>query len=135
MKTQIERLIKTARIVADTHEKYRIIGEIVRHTPNVRVHQLNADKKDEFTSVYFESDSKEFKVNFSNYRGTTLEFNFHNNVEEELDSLIFNVEESLVDWLSNYHEEIEQKRLDAVEKKKQALIRLTNEINEMEGKL
>ena len=135
MKTQIERLINTARIVADVHTKYRIIGEIVRHTPNVRVHQLNSDKKDEFTSVYFESGSNEFKVNFSNYRGTTLEFNFHNNVEEELDSLIFNVEESLVDWLSNYHEEIEQKRLDAVEKKRQALIRLTNEINEMEGKL
>lgn len=135
MKTQIERLIKTARIVADAHEKYRIIGEIVRHTPNVRVHQLNADKKDEFTSVYFESGSREFKVNFSNYRGTTLEFNFHENIEQELDSLIFDVEESLVDWLSNYHEEIEQKRLDAVEKKRQALIRLTNELNEMEGKL
>jgi hypothetical protein len=93
------------------------------------------DKKDEFTSVYFESGSKEFKVNFSNYRGTTLEFNFHNNVEEELESLIFDVEESLVDWLSSYQEELEQKRMDAVEKKKQALIRLTNEINEMEGKL
>jgi uncharacterized protein (DUF2249 family) len=135
MKTQIERLIKTARIVADAHEKYRIIGEIVRHTPNVRVYQLNADKKNEFTSVYFESGRKEFKVNFSNYRGATLEFNFHENIEQELDSLIFDVEESLVDWLSTYPEEIEQRRMDAVEKKRQALIRLTNEINEMEGKL
>lgn len=133
MKTQIEKLINTARIVADVHAKYRIIGEIVRHTPNVRIHQLNADKTNEFTSVYFESGSKEFKVNFSNYRGTTLEFNFHNNVEDELDSLIFDVEESLIDWLSSYQEELEQKRIDAVEKKRQALIRLTNEINEMEG--
>ena len=135
MKTQIEKIINTARIVADVHSKYRIIGEIVRHTPNVRVHQLNVDKKDEFTSVYFESGNKEFKVNFSNYRGTTLEFNFHNNIEEELESLIFDVEESLIDWLSSYQEELEQKRMDAVEKKRQALIRLTNEINEMEGKL
>lgn len=134
MKTQIEKLISLARIVADTHMKYNVIGEIVRHTANVRVHQLNGKGKDEYTSVYFNAGNVEFKVNFSNYRGTTLEFNFHEDIEQELEPFTAEVEESLVDWLAFAHDDIEQIRLDAIEKRRQTLIRLTNEINEMEGK-
>ena len=134
MKTQIEKLVSLARMVADAHMNYHTIGEIVRHTPNVRVHQMYSEKENEFTSVFFNSGESEFKVNFSNYRGTTLEFNFYQDIEQELEPFITEVEESLVEWFASYHEDIEQIRLDAVEKKRQALIKLTNEINEMEGK-
>ena len=134
MKTQIEKLVSLARMVADAHMNYHTIGEIVRHTPNVRVHQMYADKSTEFTTVFFNVDQSEFIVRFSNYRGTALEFNFHDDIEQELNRLADEVEESLVEWFASYHEDIEQIRLNALEKRRQALIKLTNEINEMEGK-
>ena len=112
---------------------YKLKGEMVRHTPNVRIHQLN-EKENEFTSVYFSTKGVDFKVNLSSYSGVTLEFIYSVNIEEVLDLLIADVEESLVEWFASYHQDIEQIRLDAVEKKRQALIKLTNEINEMEGK-
>jgi hypothetical protein len=133
MKTQIEKLIVLARNVADAHMNYSLKGEMVRHTPNVRIHQLN-EKENEFTSVYFSTKGVDFKVNLSSYSGVTLEFIYSVNIEEVLDLLIADVEESLVEWFASYHQDIEQIRLDAVEKKRQALIKLTNEINEMEGK-
>lgn len=133
MKTQIEKLIVLARNIADAHMNYSLKGEMVRHTPNVRIHQLN-EKENEFTSVYFSTKGVDFKVNLSSYSGVTLEFIYSVNIEEVLDLLIADVEESLVEWFASYHQDIEQIRLDAVEKKRQALIKLTNEINEMEGK-
>jgi hypothetical protein len=133
MKTQIEKLIVLARNIADAHMNYKLKGEMVRHTPNVRIHQLN-EKENEFTSVYFSTKGVDFKVNLSSYSGVTLEFIYSVNIEEVLDLLIADVEESLIEWFASYHQDIEQIRLDAVEKKRQALIKLTNEINEMEGK-
>jgi len=133
MKTQIEKLITTARNVADMHENYSIIGEIVRHTPNVRVHQMNADKEREFTSVYFNHGEVEFKVNFSSYRGVTLEFNYATNIEEVLNSLTSAVLESLSAWHETYQDDMARIKREALEKRKQALIQLTNEINELEG--
>ena len=135
MKTQIEKLISIARDVANAHKDYRIIGEIVKHTPNIRINQLNKEEENEFTSVYFEDNRTEVRINFSNYRGVTIEFNFHEDVEKELDLLIAVVEESATNWLASYPEQVEQKIRDAVEKRKELLIKLTNELNEMEGKL
>jgi gas vesicle protein len=134
MKTQIEKLISISRNVADMHENYSIIGEIVRHTPNVRIHQMNTDKEKEFTSVYLNSGEVEFKVNFSSYRGVTLEFHYATNIEEVLDSLISAVLESLSAWHETYQEDMARIKEEILEKRKQLLIKLTNEINEMEGK-
>ena len=133
MKTQIEKLIVLARNVADAHMGYNLVGEMVTHTFNVRIHQLNADKENEFTTVYLTSGGKEFKVNFSNYRGVTLEFQYATNIEEILDNLITEVEESLVDWFVTYLDDMVRIREEAIEKRKQLLIKLTNELNEMEG--
>jgi len=133
MKTQIEKLISIARNVADMHENYSIIGEIVRHTPNVRTHQMNADKEKEFTSVYFNHGEVEFKVNFSNYRGVTLEFHYATNIEEVLNSLTSAVLESLSAWHETYQEDMVRIKREALEKRREALIKLTNEINELEG--
>ncbi len=134
MKTQIEKLIVIARNVADAHMGYNLVGEMVTHTFNVRIHQLNADKENEFTTVYLKSGEIEFRVNFSNYRGVTLEFQYATNIEEILDTLITDVEESLVDWFVTSLEDMARIREEAIEKRKQMLIQLTNEINEMEGK-
>jgi 6-phosphogluconate dehydrogenase (decarboxylating) len=133
MKTQIEKLIVLARNIADAHMGYNLVGEMVTHTHNVRIHQLNADKENEFTTVYLTSGGKEFKVNFSNYRGVTLEFQYATNIEEVLDTLINDVEESLVDWFVTYLDDMVRIREEAIEKRKQMLIQLTNEINQMEG--
>lgn len=135
MKTQIEKLISIARNVADMHENYSIIGEVVRHTPNVRVHQMNVEKEKEYTSVYFNFGEYEFKVNFSNYRGVTLEFQYATNIEQALESLTSAVLESLSAWHENYQEDMARIKREALEKRKEALIKLTNEINDMEGKL
>lgn len=134
MKTQIEKLISIARNVADMHTNYNIIGEIVRHTPNVRVHQMNAEKEKEFTSVYFNHGEVEFKVNFSSYRGVTLEFHYATNIEDVLTSLTSAVLESLSIWHETYQEDMARMKEEALEKRKRLLIQLTNEINEMEGK-
>lgn len=134
MKTQIEKLIVLARNVADAHMGYNLIGEVVRHTFNVRVLQMNADKEREFTTVYFNSGEVEFKVRFSNYQGVTLEFQYATNIEEVLDTLIADAEESLVDWFVTYLEDMVRIKEETLEKRKQMLIQLTNEINEMEGK-
>jgi hypothetical protein len=133
MKTQIEKLIVLARNVADAHMGYNLVGEMVQHTANVRIHQMNADKEREFTVVYFTSGKMEFNVRFSNYQGVTLEFQYATNIEEVLDSLITEVEESLVDWFVTYLDDMVRIREEAIEKRKQMLIKLTNEINEMEG--
>lgn len=135
MKTQIEKLISIARNVADMHENYSIIGEVVRHTPNVRVHQMNVEKEKEYTSVYLNFGEYEFKVNFSNYRGVTLEFQYATNIEEALESLTSAVLESLSAWHETYQDDMARIKREALEKRKEALIKLTNEINEMEGKL
>jgi hypothetical protein len=134
MKTQIEKLIVLARNVADAHMGYNLVGEVVRHTPNVRIYQMNADKTNEFTSVYFTSGEVEFNIRFSHYRGVTLEFHYVTNIEEVLDNLIADVEESLVDWFVTYLDDMVRIKEEAIEKRKQLLIKLTNEINEMEGK-
>jgi hypothetical protein len=131
MKTQIEKIIVLARNIADAHMGYNLIGEMVTHTPNVRIHQLN-NKDNEFTSVYLKSGEVEFKVNFSNYRGVSLEFQYITNIEEVLDTLINDVEESLIDWFVSYQDDMARIREEAIEKRKQMLIQLTNEINEME---
>jgi hypothetical protein len=134
MKTQIEKLIVLARNIADAHMGYNLIGEMVTHTPNVRIHQMNADKEREFTTIYFSSGEVEFRVRFSNYQGVTLEFQYATNTEEVLDLLITEVEESLIDWFVYYQEDMVRIKEEALEKRKQLLIKLTNEINEMEGK-
>jgi hypothetical protein len=134
MKTQIEKLIVLARNVADAHMGYNLIGEIVRHTFNVRVHQMNADKEREFTTVYFNSGEVEFQVRFSHYRGVTVELHYATNIEEVLDTLINDVEESLIDWFVTYLDDMVRIKEETIEKRKQLLIKLTNEINEMEGK-
>jgi len=134
MKTQIEKLIVLARNIADAHMGYNLIGEMVTHTPNVRIHQMNADKEREFTTIYFSSGEVEFRVRFSNYQGVTLEFQYATNTEEVLDLLITEVEESLIDWFVYYQEDMVRIKEEALEKRKQMLIQLTNEINEMEGK-
>jgi len=134
MKTQIEKLIVIARNVADAHMGYNLLGEIVTHTFNVKVHQMNADKEREFTTVYFTSGQVEFNIRFSHYRGVTVEFQYATNIEEVLDTLITDVEESLVDWFVTYLDDMVRIREEAIEKRKQMLIQLTNEINEMEGK-
>jgi hypothetical protein len=134
MKTQIEKLIVLARNVADAHMGYNLIGEIVKHTANVRILQMNADKEREFTTIYFTSGKVEFNVRFSNYQGVTLEFQYATNIEEVLDLLIADVEESLVDWFVTYLDDMVRIREEAIEKRKQLLIKLTSEINEMEGK-
>ena len=131
MKTQIEKLIVLARNIADAHMNYNLKGEMVRHTPNVRIHQLN-DKENEFTSVYFSTKGIDFKVNLSSYSGVTLEFIYSVNIEEALDLLITDVEESLIDWFVSYLDDMVRIREEAIEKRKQMLIKLTNEINEME---
>jgi hypothetical protein len=133
MKTQIEKLIVIARNVADAHMGYNLVGEMVQHTANVRIHQMNADKENEFTTVYFKSGYYEFKVRFSNYQGVTLDFQYATNIEEVLDNLITEVEESLVDWFVTYLDDMVRIKEEAIEKRKQLLIKLTNEINEMEG--
>lgn len=134
MKTQIEKLINIARNVADMHTNYNIIGEVVRHTPNVRVHQMNAEKEKEYTSVYFNHGEVEFKVNFSSYRGVTLEFHYATNIEDVLTSFTSAVLESLCTWHETYQEDMVRMKEEALEKRKRLLIQLTNEINEMEGK-
>jgi len=134
MKTQIEKLIVLARNVADAHMGYNLVGEMVQHTANVRIHQMNADKEREFTVVYFTSGKMEFNVRFSNYSGVNVEFQYATNIEEVLDNLITDVEESLVDWFVTYLDDMVRIREEAIEKRKQMLIQLTNEINEMEGK-
>lgn len=133
MKTQIEKLIVLARNVADAHMGYNLIGEGVRHTPNVRIYQMNADKEREFTSVYFTSGKVEFIVRFSNYSGVNVEFQYATNIEEILDTLITEVEESLVDWFVSYQEDMVRIKEETIEKRKQLLIKLTNELNELEG--
>lgn len=133
MKTQIEKLIVLARNVADAHMGYNLVGEMVKHTANVSILQMNADKKREFTTVYFKSGEVEFKVNFSSYLGITLEFHYATNIEEVLDNLINDAEESLVDWFVTYLDDMVRIRKETIEKRKQLLIKLTNEINEMEG--
>jgi hypothetical protein len=133
MKTQIEKLIVLARNIADAHMNYNLKGEMVRHTPNVRIHQLN-DKENEFTSVYFSTKGIDFKINLSSYSGVTLEFIYSVNIEEALDLLITDVEESLIDWFVSYLDDMVRIKEEAIEKRKQMLIQLTNEINEMEGK-
>ena len=132
MKTQIEKVIALARKVADAHYGYNLKGEITKHTHNVKVLQMN-DKENEFTTVYFSSGDYEFKVRFSNYRGISLEFDYATNIEEVLDYLLTEVEESLVDWFVFYQEDMARIREESIEKRKQMLIQLTNEINEMEG--
>jgi len=133
MNTQIEKLIVLARNVADAHMGYNLVGEVVTHTPNVRIYQMNFDKEREFTTVYFTSGKIEFNVRFSHYRGVTLEFHYATNIEEVLDLLITDVEESLVDWFVTYLDDMVQIKEEAIEKRKQLLIKLTNELNEMEG--
>jgi hypothetical protein len=133
MKTQIEKLIVLARNVADAHMGYNLIGEIVKHTDNVSILQMNADKEREFTTVYFRSGEIEFQVRFSNYRGVTVEFHYATNIEEVLDLLINIVEESLIDWFVSYQEDMVRIKQETLEKRKEALIKLTNEINELEG--
>tara|TARA_R110000868_G_scaffold83813_3_gene236669 strand:+ start:4048 stop:4455 length:408 start_codon:yes stop_codon:yes gene_type:complete len=133
MKTQIEKLIVLARNVADAHMGYNLVGEIVKHTANVSILQMNANKDKEFTTVYFRSGEVEFQVRFSNYRGVTVEFHYATNIEEVLDTLINDAEESLVDWFATYLEDMVRIKEEAIEKRKQMLIQLTNEINEMEG--
>ena len=134
MKTQIEKLIVLARNVADAHMGYNLVGEMVKHTANVSILQMNADKEREFTTVYFKSGEVEFQVRFSNYRGVTVEFHYATNIEEVLDTLIADVEESLVDWFVTYLEDMVRIKEEAIEERKKMLIQLTNEINEMEGK-
>jgi chloramphenicol O-acetyltransferase len=95
---------------------------------------MNADKEREFTTIYFSSGEVEFRVRFSNYQGVTLEFQYATNTEEVLDLLITEVEESLIDWFVYYQEDMVRIKEEALEKRKQLLIKLTNEINEMEGK-
>jgi hypothetical protein len=132
MNTQIEKLIVLARNVADAHMGYNLVGEMVKHTANVSILQMNADKEREFTTVYFKSGEVEFQVRFSNYRGVTLDFHYVTNIEEVLDLLIADVEESLIDWYVSYQDDMVRIREEAIEKRKQLLIKLTNEINEME---
>ena len=134
MKTQLETLISLARIVADLHYNYNIKDKVVNHTHNIRVIQAN-DRDNEFIVVVFTRNRLDFSVRFSNYSGVNLEFPFSTNIEETLDPLIEEVSESLNEWQANSEEDIAQMKLDAVEERRQALIRLTNEINEMEGKL
>lgn len=133
MKTQIEKLIVLARNVADAHMGYNLVGEMVKHTANVSILQMNADKEREFTTVYFKSGEVEFQVRFSNYRGVAVEFHYATNIEEVLDTLINDAEESLVDWFVTYLDDMVRIRKETIEKRKQLLIKLTNEINEMEG--
>lgn len=133
MKTQIEKLIVLACNVADAHVGYNLIGEIVKHTANVSILQMNADKEREFTTVYFRSGEVELQVRFSNYRGVTVEFHYATNIEEVLDILINDVEESLVDWFATYLEDMVRIKEETLEKRREALIKLTNEINELEG--
>jgi hypothetical protein len=133
MKTQIEKLIVIARNVADAHMGYNLVGEMVKHTANVKILQMNADKEREFVTIYFTSGSFEFQVRFSHYSGVNVEFQYVTNIEEILDNLITEVEESLVDWFVTYLDDMVRIREEAIEKRKQLLIKLTNEINEMEG--
>lgn len=133
MNTQIEKLIVLARNVADAHMGYNLVGEMVKHTDNVSILQMNADKEREFTTVYFKSGEVEFQVRFSHYRGVTVVLHYATNIEEVLDNLITKVEESLVDWFVTYLEDMVRIKEEAIEKRKQLLIKLTNEINEMEG--
>jgi|688.fasta_scaffold543758_3 hypothetical protein len=134
MKKQIETLISLARMVADLHYNYNIKDEVVNHTHNIRVIQAN-ERDNEFIVVVFTRNRLDFSVRFSNYSGVNLEFPFSANIEETLDPLIEEVSESLNEWQANSQEDIVQMKLDAVEKRRQTLIKLTNELNELEGKL
>ena len=132
MKTQFETLIVFARNIADIHYNYNLKNELVNHTHNIRVIQAN-DRDNEYIVVMFTRKRFEFKVTFSNYSGINLEFPYTPKNEEVLNLLIEEVGESLNEWQANSQENIAQMKLEAIEKRREALIKLTNEINEMEG--
>jgi hypothetical protein len=134
MKTQFETLISLARVVADLHYNYDRKDEVVNHTHNIRVVQAN-ERDNEYIVVMFTLKRFEFKVTFSNYSGIVLEFPYTPKNEAILNLLIEGVSESLNEWQANSQEEIAQMKLEAVEKRRETLIKLTNELNELEGEL
>lgn len=132
MNTQFETLISLARNVADLHYNYNRKDEVINHTHNIRVIQAN-DRDNEFIVVIFTRSRFEFKVTFSNYSGIVLEFPYTPKNEAILNLIIEEVGESLNEWQANSQEDMAQMKLEAIEKRREALIKLTNEINELEG--
>jgi len=134
MNTQFEKLISLARTVADLHYIYNRKDEVVKHTHNIQVIQAN-ERDNEYIVVRFTRAKFEFEVTFSNYSGIILEFPYTPKNEAILNLIIEEVSESLNEWQANSQEEIAQMKLEAIEKRREALIKLTNELNELEGEL